>query len=836
MLKKYILFLLLFCSSLFSFSQQTVGLFKNTTAAYDGYTLFGPQDSKETFLINNCGEKVHSWTSTYLPGLSSYFLEDGTLLRTGRVTGMGGGSGIVELLDWDSTVLWSYSVSNTHGRQHHDIELLPNGNILLIVWDQRSQAEVSTAGSTTNQSYINSEQIIELKPDIANGGASVVWEWKAWDHLVQEADNTKNNFGTVSTSPEKIAVNFLAHTKTDWLHFNGIDYNAELDQIIISVHNFSEFWIIDHSTSTFEAASSTGGTYGKGGDLLYRWGNAQAYNQGTANDQKLFLQHDTHWIPNGLTDAGKIILYNNQAGTLENKNYSTVNTLSLPVDGNGVYTYSGGSYGPTDFDWTYKAANPTDFYSNIISGVQRLPNGNTLICEGVGGRFFEIDTNGNTVWEYVNPVNDTGAMAQNTTLSKNNVFRVTKYPTDFAGFSGKTLTPQGYIESGSTFTCDTNTNDTCDSASIFANETTHAVCFETVDHLRKIYTNNIPSHDYGPFAGNNNIQGQDFEYTVCVHPELTTTITPLTEDVNSQTCGGGIIFGVSNLGVNYSPFARLYFTNPNTAEENLNWHVEADFLLTMDSNGGHVNAVSRYHYHNIPKDYFSTILSIDGSSHSPLLGYAADGFPIYYKYLYTDKTDPNGGISAYQSSHQLKSGSRPGDGVTAPNGTYNGNYVEDYEYVAALSELDECGGRFGKTPEFPEGTYYYVLTDNWPFIPRCLKGKNVDNSFKIGPNCPSSTASQDCSTTTLSLNDFTKLEVEMNVYPNPTSDFFRIKFPDNFDQTNLTGIKIYNTNGTIVYTANQYKGMIRIDKLNAGVYFIQLNFNQDQVTKKLLIK
>ena len=202
------------------------------------------------------------------------------------------------------------------------------------------------------------------------------------------------------------------------------------DQIIISIPNFDEFWIIDHSTTTVEAAGSAGGTYGKGGDLLYRWGNPQAYDQGTVNDQKLFFQHNTHWIPDGLTDAGKILLFNNQAGESVNQDYSTVNIVDLPVDANGFYTYSGGAFGPTDFDWTYKAPNPTDFFSGSISGAHRLENGNTLICQGVGGRFFEIDSNEDIVWEYINPVNDFGPITQNSIAQNNNVFRCTRYAPD----------------------------------------------------------------------------------------------------------------------------------------------------------------------------------------------------------------------------------------------------------------------------------------------------------------------------------------------------------------------------------------------------------------------
>jgi hypothetical protein len=380
------------------------------------------------------------------------------------------------------------------------------------------------------------------------------------------------------------------------------------------------------------------------------------------------------------------------------------------------------------------------------------------------------------------------------------------------------------------------TSSVCDPTAIFANETTNAVCFDIVDNVRKVYTNNIPAHEYGPFGGNNTIAGQDFEYSMCRYPELTTTATEISEDPTSQQCGGGTIFGVSNQGVNYSPFARLYFTNPNTAEENLDWHIEADFTLNMDLNGGHVNNVSRYHYHNIPTDYFTNDLNIDGTSHSPLLGYAADGFPIYYKYLYSDPNNTNSTISSFSSGFQLKAGTRPGDGVTAPNGTYDGNYVEDYEYVTTNSDLDECGGRFGKTPEFPDGTYYYVLTDSWPYIPRCLKGMFVDNSFKIGPNCPSSTAETDCSSTQLSVKGFAGFKTVINLYPNPSHKDINIKLSDDIDLTKIKGIRIFSSKAQMMYSSKTYQKTIRVDNYSEGVYYIQIDFENNQITKKLIIK
>ncbi|MCB0700237.1 MAG: aryl-sulfate sulfotransferase [Chitinophagales bacterium] len=433
-------------------AQQTIGLFTNTPQSYDGYTLFAPIDSKETYLIDNCGRKVHSWTSQYNPGHSCYLLENGMLLRAGRMSGVGAG-GIVEMIDWNSNVVWSYSTTGVYGSQHHDIEPLPNGNVLLIVQDNHTKADAIQAGVAANVVSIISEQIVEVKPNLTTGGTSVVWQWKAWEHLIQDHDSMKMNYGVVAQHPERIDLNFEQGALLDWLHVNSIGYNAKFDQIILSVHGFSEFWIIDHSTTTVEAKGRVGGNYGKGGDLLYRWGNPQAYRQGTANDQKLFLQHNAHWIPEGYPDAGKIILFNNQAGTPYSKNYSTVDVVNVPVNSVGEYTYSSGAYGPTGFDWTYKASTPTEFYSAVISGVQRMENGNTLICQGVGGRFFEVDNTGNTVWEYVNPINGSGPMTQNTTPTQNNVFRCTRYAPTYPAFQGKTLTPQGYIESGSTYSC-----------------------------------------------------------------------------------------------------------------------------------------------------------------------------------------------------------------------------------------------------------------------------------------------------------------------------------------------------------------------------------------------
>ncbi len=165
----------------------------------------------------------------------------------------------------------------------------------------------------------------------------------------------------------------------DWNHSNSIDYNAELDQILISVRNFSEIWVIDHSPTTAEAAGHTSGDSDKGGDLLYRWGNPHAYDAGTATDQQLFVQHDAQWIPAGYPGAGNILVFNNGAGR-PGGNYSSVDEIMPPVDNAGNYALDASStFGPAAPVWSYSAGKQTDFYATNISGAQRLPSGGAAV-------------------------------------------------------------------------------------------------------------------------------------------------------------------------------------------------------------------------------------------------------------------------------------------------------------------------------------------------------------------------------------------------------------------------------------------------------------------------
>ena len=195
----------------------------------------------------------------------------------------------------------------------------------------------------------------------------------------------------------------------DWTHFNGVAFNPDLDQLMVSVHAFSELWIIDHSTTTAEAASHAGGRGGQGGDLLYRWGNPSAYRAGKKADQKLFAQHNAHWIAKGLPGEGHVLVFNNGTNRPDGS-YSSVDELVLPVDSQGRYARATAgdrevwAYEPEQAVWSYTAPTKTDFYSFFISGAQRLANGNTLICSGANGTIFEVTPEKEVVWKYVNPV------------------------------------------------------------------------------------------------------------------------------------------------------------------------------------------------------------------------------------------------------------------------------------------------------------------------------------------------------------------------------------------------------------------------------------------------
>ena len=463
----FITALIVFQATLVFGQTRTVGLFLNDTSkAFKGYTLFAPKQNTMTYLINNDSRIVHQWTaSKYPPGQSVYLLENGHLLRTcmtqGNLGTGGGEGGRIEEYDWNDNLVWQLDYSTTTYMQHHDIKRLPNGNIIMLVVEKKTLTEIQAAGFDTSKfqepdfrqkQILLPDAVVEIQPTLPVGG-TVVWSWHVWDHLIQNHDATKANWGVPSAHPELVdAAGDGKNLPIFWNHMNSIDYNATFDQIALSVRGNSEFWIIDHSTTTAQAAGHLGGTGGKGGDLLYRWGNPITYGAGTASDEKLFQQHDAEWIKAGCPGAGDIMCFNNGVG----RNYSTIDQITLPVDSKGNYTLvANKAFGPTNLTWTYQATPPTSLYGADISGAQRLPNGNTLINNGPSGAFIEVTATGTVVWKYINPVAAGGALTWSGTIpddvshpgeKMNSVFRTYRYAPDYAAFTGKTLTPGDFVE------------------------------------------------------------------------------------------------------------------------------------------------------------------------------------------------------------------------------------------------------------------------------------------------------------------------------------------------------------------------------------------------------
>ncbi|WP_317896707.1 aryl-sulfate sulfotransferase [Aurantibacillus circumpalustris] len=424
-------------------SQGNYGVLKKVDCSQSGYILFAPLFSKNTYLIDKCGREVHKWKSAYTPAQSAYFLPNGKLLRTGNDTitpGYTNRGGIIEILNWKSEVVWSYKIADSSQRQHHDVCPMPNGNIVVLVYDRKSGEQAMNMGRDTaiKSKWIWSEKIIELQP-IGKNEANIVWEWKVWDHLIQDFDKSLPNYGLVADNPQRININFLASSDEDWLHFNSIDYNEQLNQILISNRNFSEIFILDHSTTTVEASSNKGGKQNKGGDLLFRWGNPMSYKRGNPEIQTFFNQHNARWIKKGLKDEGKIIVFNNglnRPGEL----HSTVDIINPQIDDKNNYQLSSGlTYLPEKPYSQYGEDETNGFYSSNVSSAQRLSNGNTLICEGENGRFFEIDKSGDVVWAYINPIGLFKILQNGSHPDKNQVFRCFLYEPSYPGFRGNQL-------------------------------------------------------------------------------------------------------------------------------------------------------------------------------------------------------------------------------------------------------------------------------------------------------------------------------------------------------------------------------------------------------------
>lgn len=418
----------------------TVGVLNQTEASFDGYTLLPVTASAKTFLINNCGEVVNEWNSGYKAGMMAYLLPDGSLLRAGRINnanfGAGGTGGIVEKFDWEGNLTWSYPISSDTVCQHHDIAVLPNGNVLALAWRSYPAATWIAHGRDPERTadVVWGTYILEVEPVGADSGI-VVWEWEAINHLSQSFDPSLPNYGTPGAHPRQLDVNYEAEAgDRDWLHTNSIAYNAELDQIMVSSRDFNELWIIDHGVP-----NELTGT--EAGHLLYRWGNPEAYGRGTAADRILHSQHDARWIQDG-----QVMVFSN-GNERPDGLFSTVEVMTPPLNEDGSYNLSlTAPWGPEGTDWRYPSILDADFFSQNTSGAQQLPNGNILITEGASGEIREVTLDQQVVWNYVNPIGSFGATAQYDNPVINGVFRAERYAAAHPALAGRDLVAQGLLE------------------------------------------------------------------------------------------------------------------------------------------------------------------------------------------------------------------------------------------------------------------------------------------------------------------------------------------------------------------------------------------------------
>lgn len=243
----------------------------------------------------------------------------------------------------------------------------------------------------------------------------------------------------------------------------------------------------------------------------------------------------------------------------------------------------------------------------------------------------------------------------------------------------------------------------------------------TDDHFRYVTSDGMPEHETGRFPNNHNpntIRAQSHRLRMPLKPI----------ELERPRPAGRFLFGVAVNGVPFDPGTAERWTGRSGEV----WHGEAkggQMNLGLDQHNAHVQPTGAYHYHAIPTGLLEQRSREAPEGAMVLLGWAADGYPIYGPMGHKDPKDSASELVPLRSSYRLKQGARPANG---PPGDFDGTYAEDYEFVAGSGDLDECNGRFGVTNEHPNGTYYYVLTEQWPFVGRMFRGE-PDSSFEKQP-------------------------------------------------------------------------------------------------------
>ncbi|WGK63604.1 aryl-sulfate sulfotransferase [Croceiramulus getboli] len=341
--------------------------------------------NNRVYLMNKEAEILHEWELKSGLGNDCVLQEDGTLLSLLEATSpeitFGGFGGLLQIITPENAIAWEYPISSYEEIAHHDTEMLPNGNLLVLVWKRKSAHEAQDSGFKYNYD-IFPESIYEIEIS----SKEIVWQWNSWDHLIQDSDPNKPNYGNISKHPERIDINYNPNESGDIMHANGIEYDESRDLIYISINFYSEVWIIDHSTTTAEASGSTGGNYNKGGDLIYRFGNPQAYSS-PFGERLFYNNHFPNLKLNGNYDTLLLFMNGNNGDT-----QSTVYEFALP----STFELLNDQKNELEILWEF--SHP-DLYSSKVSGAIELPNGNILITEGDFGA-WEVTRTKEVVWKF----------------------------------------------------------------------------------------------------------------------------------------------------------------------------------------------------------------------------------------------------------------------------------------------------------------------------------------------------------------------------------------------------------------------------------------------------
>ncbi len=377
---------------------------------FNGFALYNSQGSSTTYLIDENQNIAHTWNMTTECNYTVQLKENGNLVRGTKYNNtsvfssgnIAASAGQVQEIAPDGTIVWDYVYADNDHISHHDLTLIGD-NVLLTAYEKKSASELNTAGYNNASSEKWPTHFVELEHD-GNGGVNIVWEWHIWDHMCQDTDpNAPNYVVNISDNPQLIDINMIQAQGGpgggggDWFHVNGVDYNEDLDQIVFSSRFASEIYIIDHSTTSAEAASNSGGNSGMGGDILYRWGNPSNYEM-TGTQAIPNAVHDVRWITDdGRPNGGFLQIFNNSGVS---NNQSAIDGIETPWDAttNTYLRASAQAFAPASYSTRYECA----YSASGQSASDRMSNGNIYVNassgQGGAGVMYEVDESGNIVW------------------------------------------------------------------------------------------------------------------------------------------------------------------------------------------------------------------------------------------------------------------------------------------------------------------------------------------------------------------------------------------------------------------------------------------------------